>query len=83
MVTESALLGVLGVVAGLLLSLVGGALAAAVLQRRVGLVIQPVFGLEWVLGVSVGAVLLAALAGIVPAVMAYRTGVAKNLKPLG
>jgi ABC-type lipoprotein release transport system permease subunit len=42
-----------------------------------------VYGLDWVLGVVVGTILLAALAGLVPAVMAYRTSVAKNLRPLG
>lgn len=82
-VTESALVGVLGVFTGLILSAAGGAIAAGVLQSRVGLVIRPVYGLEWVLGVAVGAVALAALAGVVPAIMAYRTSVAKNLRPLG
>lgn len=82
-VTESALLGVMGVVAGAVLAVVGGYAAAGALEQRVGLVIRPAWGLEWVLPVAVGAVLLAALAGVVPAVMAYRTSVAKNLKPLG
>ena len=82
-VTESALLGVLGAVVGLFISLGGGLAAATVLQSRVGLVIRPVYGLEWVLLVVVGAVALAALAGVIPAVMAYRTSVAKNLRPLG
>jgi hypothetical protein len=31
----------------------------------------------------VGVIVLAALAGLLPAVMAYRTPVANNLKPLG
>jgi putative ABC transport system permease protein len=82
-ITESALLGVLGAGAGLVLALVGGIAAAAVLRSRIGLVIRPAWSPDWVLPVLVGAVLLAALAGLVPAVMAYRTSVAKNLKPLG
>lgn len=82
-VTESAMLGALGAVAGVLLSLAGASVAAGVLAGRVGLVIRPVFGAEWVLAVALGAVLLAAAAGIVPAVMAYRTSVARNLKPIG
>lgn len=81
--TESALLGVLGAVAGLVLSLIGGLVAAEILQQRVGLVIRPSYGLEWVLPVLVGTILLAAVAGIIPAAMAYRTGVAKNLRPVG
>jgi putative ABC transport system permease protein len=82
-ITESALLGVLGVIAGLALAVAGGAAAAGVLQSRVGLVIRPSWSLDWVVPVVVGAVLLAALAGVIPAVMAYRTSVAKNLKPVG
>lgn len=81
--TESALLGVFGAAAGVFLSVVGGMAAAEALRQSVQLVIMPTFGIEWVLPVVAGAVLLAALAGIVPAVMAYRTSVAKNLKPIG
>jgi ABC-type lipoprotein release transport system permease subunit len=33
--------------------------------------------------VAIATVVLAALAGIVPAVMAYRTSVARNLRPIG
>ncbi len=81
--TESALLGVLGAAVGLGLSVVGGVLASGVLRQNVGLVVSPVYGIQWVLPVLMGAVGLAALAGLVPAVMAYRTSVAKNLKPIG
>ena len=47
------------------------------------LVIDPALPLVWVLTVALGAVVLASVAGVVPAVMAYRTPVAKNLRPLG
>jgi hypothetical protein len=33
--------------------------------------------------VVVGAVILAALAGLLPAILAYRTPVANNLRPVG
>lgn len=82
-VTESALLGVLGGAAGLAICLVGVRLVTAVMKEHLGLVIEPVFALDWVLGVLAGTVVLAAAAGIVPAVMAYRTSVAKNLRPMG
>jgi len=82
-VTESALLGVIGGVAGLAICLVGVRLVTMVMKERLGLVIEPVFALDWVLGVLAGTVVLAAAAGIVPAVMAYRTSVAKNLRPIG
>lgn len=81
--TESAVLGLLGSVSGLLLGLVGAWGVAAVMKEQLGLVVQPTFPLEWILAVSLGTITLASLAGIVPAVMAYRTGVAKNLKPMG
>jgi len=47
------------------------------------LVVDPGLSPSWVLGVAAAAVLLGAVAGLVPAVMAYRTPVARNLKPLG
>jgi putative ABC transport system permease protein len=80
--TESALLGVLGAVTGFALCLIGVRLVAVAMKQRLGLVIEPVFGPDVVLAVITGTVALAALAGVIPAVMAYRTSVAKNLKPL-
>ncbi|MFN7022490.1 MAG: ABC transporter permease [Phycisphaerales bacterium] len=81
--TESAMLGLIGAAAGLGIAAIGGLAAAGQLRRSVGLVITPVYEVGWLVPVLVGAVLLAALAGLIPAFMAYRTGVAKNLKPLG
>jgi ABC-type antimicrobial peptide transport system permease subunit len=82
-VTESAVLGVLGAAAGVLLASVGGWAVAEVMRRRLGLVVDPRMTLNWVVLVGMGTLLLAALAGVVPAVMAYRTSVARNLRPLG
>ena len=79
--TESALLGLLGAIAGVVLALVGGVAVAAILKTRVGVVVTPTYPPEWILLVIVVAVLLAALAGLVPAVAAYRTSVARNLRP--
>jgi putative ABC transport system permease protein len=81
--TESAMLGALGAVLGVVLGVVGGEIASGVMRSRLGLVIDPTLPPVWVLTVGLGAVVLASLAGIVPAVMAYRTPVAKNLRPLG
>jgi putative ABC transport system permease protein len=82
-ITESALLGLLGAAAGIVIAAVGGFLVAFVLRQKLGLVVDPMLGPTWVVGVAAATVLLAAAAGLVPAVMAYRTGVAKNLRPLG
>jgi putative ABC transport system permease protein len=80
---ESAAIGLLGAALGVLLALAGGAVAAAVLREQLGLRISPDLS-PIPAGVVIGAtVLLACLAGLIPAAMAYRTPVAKNLKPIG
>jgi len=81
--TESALLGIFGAAAGILMACAGGWSVAGVMRQRMGLVIEPSLSPIWILGVLAGTIALAAAAGVVPAVMAYRTGVAKNLRPLG
>jgi putative ABC transport system permease protein len=82
-ITESAVIGLLGAVAGVVLAVVGGMIVAGVLKDRLGLVIQPVYTPSWTVMVVVGTVLLAAAAGLIPALVAYRTSVANNLKPVG
>lgn len=82
-VTESAVLGVVGAALGVALALAGGRIVAAIMKQRLGLVVEPVLPLAETLGVVVATIALAAAAGIVPAVMAYRTPVAKNLRPIG
>lgn len=81
--TESALLGLMGGAAGIAVAFLGARVAADVLRRSVGLVIDPTLDPRASVVIAAAAVLLAALAGIVPAVMAYRTSVAKNLRPIG
>lgn len=81
--TESAILGILGALAGIALAVAGAWVVAAAMKERLGLVIEPTINPRWVVGVVLAAVALACLAGVVPAVMAYRTAVARNLRPLG
>ncbi|MEL6740338.1 MAG: ABC transporter permease [Planctomycetota bacterium] len=81
--TESALLGVLGAALGAGLAWAGIAAAAGLVEASVGVGLSATLGLEPVLIVGVAAIALACLAGIVPAVMAYRTSVIRNLRPLG
>ena len=80
---ESASLGFLGGLVGIAMALVGGSLAAGIFEARVGLVIEP--GIDPRAAViTLGAtVALAVLAGIVPAVRAYRTPILENLRPAG
>ncbi|MCC6427555.1 MAG: ABC transporter permease [Phycisphaerales bacterium] len=82
-VTESAVLGIAGAILGVLVSLVGARVVAGIMKERLGLAIDATMPLQAALMVVVAAIALAAAAGLIPAVMAYRTAVAKNLKPLG
>jgi putative ABC transport system permease protein len=81
--TESALLGLLGVGVGILGAMGGARILASVLRARLGLVVEPSLALDALVLVGIGTMLLAIVAGIVPAVMAYRTSVARNLRPIG
>ncbi len=83
LLTEATVIGILGAGLGVVLAVAGSFAAAMALKRAIGLVVTPVFGLESTLAVVTGAALLAAAAGIIPAVMAYRSSVAEHLKPLG
>lgn len=80
--TESAVLGVLGAAAGLAISLLGARAVVELMRIKFGLVVHPSLTPPIAVAVAGAAIALAALAGLVPAVMAYGTPVAKNLKPL-
>ncbi len=80
--TESALLGILGAIAGTMVAAAGQGLVAQIMKQRLGLVIEPNLDLSILLIISLATVLLACIAGLIPAIMAYRTAVATNLKPV-
>ncbi len=65
------------------LAVIGAQVVAQLMKARLGLVIEPGLGLKWTLFTIVATVLLASLAGVIPAMMAYRTTVARALRPLG
>lgn len=81
--TEAAVIGLMGALAGVFLALVGGSLVSWLMSANYGVVITPQLPPDLTLGVIVGSVGLAAIAGLLPAVLAYRTPVANNLKPAG
>lgn len=81
--TESALVGVLGAILGLVVSLLGVRVVTAIMRDRLGLVIEPTLTPEAAMVVIIATVALGVLAGLVPALMAYRTPVAKSLRPMG
>jgi putative ABC transport system permease protein len=80
--TEAAVLGLAGAIAGVVLALVGTRITAEAVRSRVGLVIEPDIEPVWTLALLAGAVLLACLAGLIPAWRAYRTDVLGSLRPL-
>ncbi|MFZ4573309.1 MAG: ABC transporter permease [Phycisphaerales bacterium] len=82
-ITESVLIGVLGAAVGIVLAMVGAALAAGVLKESIGLVVSPSLPPVELVSVVVATVALSAVAGAIPAAVAYRTSVARNLRPLG
>ncbi len=79
--TESALIGMLGAGTGIALSFVGTAVAAATLKKMLGLVINSSIDPQTAVTVAAGTIILGAIAGVIPAAMAYRTSVARSLKP--
>lgn len=81
-VTESGFLGVLGGLLGLGLALIGAQVVASIMHARLGLFISPTLPPQLLLGVFTATIALAAAAGLVPAFMAYRTSVARNLRPM-
>jgi putative ABC transport system permease protein len=81
--TESAVLGLVGAGAGVALALAGSRIVAAAMRARLGLVLEPRTLTEWTLVIVTATVLMSALAGTIPAVRAYRVAVAKSLSSLG
>ncbi|MCA3006024.1 MAG: FtsX-like permease family protein [Planctomycetaceae bacterium] len=81
--TESAILGLLGAGVGAAAAALGTGVVVAELQRRTGLVVDPTLEVRAFVAVAMGAVVLACLAGVLPAVMAYRTTVQRGLRAVG
>jgi len=64
-------------------ALVGGGVASGLLEARAGLVIEPGVSIQTVIVVGWATVGLAMLAGLIPAAVAYRVSVVRNLRPVG
>ncbi|MAC20214.1 MAG: hypothetical protein CMJ23_11175 [Phycisphaerae bacterium] len=80
--TESAMVGMGGAIVGVILAVAGGNIAAELLAARTGVVIEPMIDARGAILVAAATVLLAGVAGLAPAIRAYRTPVAENLRPL-
>ncbi|HRQ75045.1 MAG TPA: ABC transporter permease [Phycisphaerales bacterium] len=81
--TESAILGLLGALAGVALCFIGVQIVAELMKQRLGVVVSPSLEPVWTFVLVMATILLAALAGAAPAARAYQTAVIKHLKPLG
>jgi len=81
--TESTLVGLVGAVAGVAICIVVLFAATQWMLGAHGIVIAPQLDPRSAVIVAMGTTVLAAIAGIVPSVLAYRTSVARNLRPLG
>ncbi len=82
-VTESAIIGLLGAAAGTALAAAGAVITAEIMKQRLGLVIESRLDPKAVIAVAIATVMLAALAGLIPAAAAYKTSVMRNLRPMG
>jgi putative ABC transport system permease protein len=81
--SESAVIGLLGSLAGVGLALAGSFGVRTALVAEVGLTIGGGIDPRAAVIVAGAATALCALVGMVPATLAYRTPVARHLKPLG
>ncbi len=81
--TESAIIGIAGALAGLVLAFIGGQLVADQMKQQLDLVVQPQLPWKATVTLILVTIALASAAGLVPALMGYRTSVVRNLRPLG
>jgi putative ABC transport system permease protein len=79
--TESAIVGLIGAGLGLGVGLIGSSIAAGVLRTEAGVVVMPVLTFDDAFLLVTGTLLLACAAGVMPAQLAYRTSVAEHLRP--
>ncbi len=82
-VTESAIVGLIGAATGVLLFALGGVLAVRIVQDKLGLVLALQPDAKDVVLVLLGTLALSVLAGLVPAIVGYRTDVVRQLRPIG
>ncbi len=76
---EAALIGLMGAVAGVILTAIAGTVASEIVEARVGLVLDAMPTIRTIIAVTAGAVALSMLAGIIPALRAYRTPIVHHL----
>ena len=81
--TESAIIGLIGAAVGIVVSTVATDVVAGIMRERLGVIVTPSVGAQWILSIIMATVFLACFAGLVPSIMAYKTPAARNLRPVG
>ncbi len=81
--TESTLIGLLGAAIGVIVCAVVLYSATEWMRAAHGIVIAPQLDARSAILVAMGTTALAAAAGLAPSILAYRTSVARSLRPLG
>jgi len=81
--TESTLIGLIGSAIGVLMCAIALFFATAWMREAHGIAIAPELDARSAIIVAMATTALAALAGVVPSLLAYRTSVAKHLRPIG
>lgn len=81
--TESTIVGLAGAALGVAVCALTLVAATAWLRSAHGLVIAPALDSRSIVLVAMATTLLASLAGVIPSILAYRTSVARNLRPIG
>jgi len=81
--TESTIIGLVGAALGVAVCALTLLLATKWLLDAHGIVIRPELDARSAILVAMATTLLAALAGLAPSVLAYRTSVARSLRPIG
>ncbi len=80
--TESALIGLMGAAGGIILAGMGVLAVSSTLASRLGIVVPATLEPRLILSMTIATTLLAAIAGLLPAALAYRTPVAPQLRPI-
>ncbi len=81
--TEAAIIGLAASILGTAFAFVGSHAVAAAVHHYLQITITPKLDPRWIISIIAGATALACTAGIVPAIVAYRTDVLRNLRPIG
>jgi putative ABC transport system permease protein len=79
--TESAIIGLLGGAIGIIIAVGAGIVVSGVLAQRVGIVVEPALPADGYFLIVLASIAISCVAGALPAIVAYRTSVVRALRP--